>query len=197
MPTPQALCRSWFAAAEEHFLDQYFRPGVPMDAYQDAWLLYQPTVFDPDPRNGWLVRLGDEVAGPEPLIDVTGRADLIAWGEDCELDYEREGGRVYLREGDYLRAETGCLLDRRSPGQGLPRDERELHELHTEVPYVKTMIADFRAGRPLPATWVRLNLAYAIRRAWFKRQLFAHGQTDEVHDAIAHECSLFGENNRL
>ena len=186
-----------FVVEEEPFLDEYFRTSVPIDAYDDPWQFYQPMAFDPDPRNGWLVRLGDETSGPQPRIDVTERANLIAWGENRELDFERTGGRVYLREGDYLRAETGCLLDRRSPGQRLPWDNHQLHELHMEIPHVKTMLADFRAGRPLPDTWVRVNLAYAIRRAWFLRQLYPHAEPDMVGDAIAHECSLFGENNRL
>lgn len=186
-----------FVAEEKRLLDGYFAPGVPMHAYKDPWRFYLPITFDPDPRNGWLVRLGDEVVRAQPRIDVTGRPDLIACGEERRLPFEREGDRVYLREGDYLRAETGLVLTEWPVDPLPPWAPHEFLHLHPEVPYVQAVIEDFRAGRPLPETWARLNLAYAIRRVWFERQLFTHRKFKQVDQAIAHECSLFGENVRL
>lgn len=186
----------------ESSLRELFERGIPCEVYYDAWALFQVMAFDNDPSNGQLVRLAECGAVSEPDIDITGRTALVRFidnAEDPDYSYGARDGRLLMDEGEYLRAEVDYRLHRQ--GKSLAWDEAETRQLYRGIPHVKGVLKSFVRGEPLPESWVRLNLAYTVRAAWFLQQRvgpwWASSDWDDVDLAIAWECSLFGENNHL
>jgi hypothetical protein len=155
---------------EEEAVMDLFQQGVPVEAYDDVFQLLIPVAFDREPQNGWLVRLTDCEFVSEPRIDIAGEPGLRKVADEEELFYEENEGAVIMDEGEYLTAKLQQSLRLNSLGARLPWDANEFLSLYTGVPYVKQIVWDFKSGKPLPETWVRLNLAYAMRMAYFLRR---------------------------
>lgn len=176
------------------------RNELPEQAYADFWSLYQPLDFSDQHEKGWLIRLADCDAVKVPRIEVTGQPGLIETAERENIDYDTEGNRDFMDEGDFLLAKSFDYLAFKEPGRPFFWNSSEMAAFSKKIPYVQEVISAFRSNGELPDSWLAFNLAYAVRWAWFLQQEVGSTwptDADLVSTAFAFECALFDENNHL